>query len=114
MALFRSAVELLRGVRGHPIQGAVSPKVGAAQQIAVSGTTARSAALGSKLVRVTCDVDCFIEFGDATVEATTTDTLIRGGTVEYFTVGSTASVAHVRLAAILASGSGTLHVSPCA
>ena len=75
--------------------------------ISVTGTSARaeipSGAGAEDIIRIACNTDCHIKFGDSTVEATTSDPLFTQG-VEAFKVPDTST--HV--AAIQVSASGTM------
>jgi hypothetical protein len=80
------------------------------QEIAVSTTTARSAALKRDEIQVFCSSDFYIKFGDSTVTCTTTagtgyDKRCLAGHYDFNTGGKT----HV--AVILGSGSGTLYLN---
>lgn len=72
---------------GFPIQTLALQPTNAT--ITVVSTTARAAlpsgAGAEDIVRIACDTDCHIKFGDDTVEATTSDTLFTQG-VEAFKV----------------------------
>lgn len=74
-----------------------------------SSTTSRTA-LGSTQVRLLASVDCFIKFGTSTVEAAVTDCPLAGGVSEYFSMDTTG---YTHVAAITATGTGTLAVTAC-
>src|SRR5210317_281676 len=73
--------------------------------ITVSGTSARGAlpsgASHEDIVRIACNTDCYIKFGDDTVEATTGDALFTQG-VEAFKVPD--GVSHVAALQVSAGG----------
>ncbi len=73
--------------------------------ISISGTTARSAALTTGLIRIYSTVDCFIKFGDSTVTATTSDHFIAGGAIYDLNHKTT------NFAAITSGGTGTIYAS---
>ena len=74
--------------------------------LSISGTTARSAAISTGLIRVTPTTDCFILFGDGTVEATTsTGNFLQAGSVYDL------SYAGTNFAVITSGGTGTVYAS---
>ncbi len=77
------------------------------QVVSTSITSAQSSAFGASttLVRIVSDVACFIKFGSSPT-ATTSDILLPANTVEFWTVDPSTKVA-----AILASGTGSLYVT---
>ena len=79
-------------------------------KLTVSGTTARGAfpsgASHEDIVRIACNTDCHIKFGDDTVEATTNDPLFTQG-VEAFKIPDNAT----HLAAIQVSAGGILTIT---
>lgn len=95
-------------VNGFPIQTLALGST--TNKISVSGTTARvalpSGAGAEDIVRVACNTDCHIKFGDSSVDATTNDALFTAG-VEAFKVPDTAT----HLAAIQVSAAGILTVT---
>jgi len=91
--------------QNYPIVGIGT---GQPQTVSLSTVTARSNTLNSTLgaIRVWSSVNCFIRFGDSTVDATTSDHPLTAEVPEVFeTTGST----HV--AGIVSSGTGTLFIS---
>jgi hypothetical protein len=77
------------------------------QIISLSVVSARtSAALHNETVRLWASVDCFVKFGDETVEAITTDHPLTARTPEDFDMSQ---MTHV--AGIVSSGTGVLFVS---
>jgi hypothetical protein len=85
-----------------------SARLGAAQNIATSTTSAASAAFASTTyqIRVVADVATRIRIGDGTPTAVAADTLLPANIPEYFTTGPSQ-----KIAAILASGTGNLSVT---
>jgi hypothetical protein len=78
--------------------------------LSISASTAR-VALPGKLVRVLTSADCFLKFGDSTVVAAVTDMPFKATSAgEYF---STETTRYTHVAAITASGSGTLTLTAC-
>ena len=84
--------------------------VGTTGKISITGTSARVAlpsGVGHEdVLRLASTTDCYIKFGDSTVEATTSDALFTAG-VELFKVPAAAT--HV--AAIQVSASGVMTVT---
>ena len=82
-------------------------KVVSHEKVSSSATSAQSAAFGGSIffVRIVSDVDCFIEFG-GNPTATVSKIFVPAKDVEYFKVSPGEKVA-----VILASGTGNLHVS---
>lgn len=70
-----------------PAQTAVGKFI-ATQTVALSGSTARSAALSAqtKIVRLHTDAICSFKFGGSTVTAATTDPRMAADNTEYFGV----------------------------
>lgn len=92
---------------GFPIQTLGIP--GPSAKITVAGVSARAALPSGvsheDIVRVACNTDCYIKFGDSTVEATTDDALFTQG-VEAFKVPD--GVSHVAAIQVSAGGIMTL------
>ena len=82
-------------------------KVVSHEKVSASGTSAQSAAFAASIyfVRIVSDEDCFIEFG-SNPTSTTSKIFLPSKDVEYFKVSPGEKVA-----VILASGTGNLHVS---
>ena len=89
-------------------QKAQSSRLGTAQNIATSVTSAASAAFGSETFQVllVADVATRVRIGDSTPTAVTTDTLLPANTLMYCTVTPGQQVA-----AILGTGTGNLSVT---
>jgi len=97
--------ELDKDDQGEPIQGALCPRV--AQKVDLSTTTARcSADFTYKVISFHSDVALYFKLGDSTVEATSSDHHWPAGAIHFVTIRE-----HTRIAAILASGTGTLYIS---
>ena len=100
--------------KGNPIQGALRPIK--AQRVALTNVTERSAEINSKIVKVHCDVACFLQFGGSDIttaeSAGAINTLVKyvyalpAGQVEYFNLGDLQYIA-----GILNTGTGTLEIS---
>lgn len=83
------------------------PQLGAVlAAVSMSGTTARSAALTTGIVRLTPSADCFVKFGSSSVTAATTDHFLVGGMPYDFEYGTSTNVA-----VITSGGTGTLYIS---
>ena len=93
-------------VNGFPIQ---TLALGTTVTLSVAGTTARVAlpagASHEDIVRVACNTDCYIAFGDSTVEATSSDALFTTG-VEAFKVPQ--NTTHIAAIQVSASGNMTI------
>lgn len=94
-------------INGYPIQ---TLALGNTVTLSVAGTSARVAlpagAAHEDIVRVACNTDCHIAFGDSTVEATTSDALFTTG-VEAFKVPQSAT----HIAAIQLSSAGNMTIT---
>lgn len=102
---------------------AVSLKPNGAQTIAVSGTTARNAtAFTTRVITILATHDMYVELGDDSVEATTTtshfikkdiyhDIAIDNNGGQAWDDGRADTYTYTHIAAIMASGSGTLYIS---
>jgi len=79
---------------------------GTKQTVPTSTTTAQSSAFqtGTKVIRVWSDVECFLDGGSNPI-ATTSEVPLSARSVEYFHVNG-----GDKIAVILASGTGTLHI----
>lgn len=88
-----------------------SSRLGAAQSIATSTTSAASTAFGAQTyqIRVCADVATHIRIGDGTPAAVAADTLLPANVPEYFTV-----TPGQRIAAVLGTGTGNLSVTEIA
>lgn len=77
------------------------------QSVAFSGTSAQSDAVGTgvNLVRLTCDQDCYVEFGENPT-ATSASMPLFGGVIEYFGI----KPGH-KIAVIQKTASGTLWIT---
>lgn len=79
-------------------------------KLTVSGTSARGTlpfgASHEDIVRIACNTDCYINFGDSTVEATSTDSLFTAG-VEAFKVPQGAT----HIACIQESAGGVMTIT---
>ncbi|MCC6779770.1 MAG: hypothetical protein IT537_24580 [Hyphomicrobiales bacterium] len=91
--------------------GVESGRLGAAQNIATSTTSAASAAFAANTyqIRVCADVATRIRIGDGTPTAVAADTLVPASLPEYFTV-----TPGQKIAAILGTGTGNLSVTEMA
>ena len=89
-------------------RGIGSARLGAAQNISTSTTSAASAAFGEQTykIRICADVDTRYRVGDGTPTAVATDTFLPAKWVEHVTV-----TPGQKIAAILASGTGNLSVT---
>jgi hypothetical protein len=88
------------------ISGLTVPKLGTVvAPISISGTTARSAAISTGLIRIYASTDCFIKFGDSSVTATTSDHFLLGGSVYDLSYSGT------NFAAITSGSTGTIYAS---
>lgn len=89
----------------NPIQGAMEPKI--ANSFALSTVSSRNANnFQNKIIRIYATVDCFYKLGSSTVVATTVEHFLPAKTIEYLAVGN-----NTRIAAIVASGTGTIYTS---
>lgn len=78
------------------------------QLVSLSVASARSTPLQiGDTYRVWASVDCFIRFGNATVDAATTDVPLSAGQWEPYSVADE----EVYLAAIVSSGTGVLYIT---
>lgn len=105
MAFITQGTELPNDINSKPIQALYPAR---ANNVTVTGTTARSSAVGGmvKVVELTPTVDMFIKMGDSTVNATTSDIFIAAGVVyDFHMKGNT------HIAAIRSSTSGTLYIT---
>lgn len=75
--------------------------------VSLSGTTARSGALGAGMYYVCADVACYFLQGGSSVDATTASNYLPAGAIVAMRV---TSAADGYVAAILASGTGTLFI----
>lgn len=110
------AYEMPQDFNGRTIP-VLSLKNGGAHAISLTTATARNttamapsvdnARKGNIVVALFSDVDCFINMGDNTVEAALTDHFIPAGI--YINLSLLDTQTHI--AAIVASGTGTLHIS---
>jgi hypothetical protein len=93
---------------GRSFLAVESARLGAAQNFATSTTSASSAAFGAQTyqIRIAADVAARYRVGDGTPTAVAADTLLPANWVEYVTV-----TPGQRIAAILASGTGSLSVT---
>lgn len=91
---------------GREVQGAMTPLV--ARKISVTDTTARQALTYScRIVRLVATKNCFVNFGDGTVEAANTDHYMAEGATEYFHL----LIWQTYIAAIRSTENGTLYIS---
>lgn len=88
-----------------------SSRLGAAQNIATSTTSAASAAFGPQTYQIlaVADVAMRIRIGDGTPTAVATDTLLPANFPQYFTV-----TPGQKIATILGTGTGNLSVTEIA
>ena len=85
------------------------PDIQTTVTVSISGTTARTAAaLLPGLYRITSDVNCFIQPGGSTIEATTVKAPLWYKTYDYHAVSATTNN---YIAAITAGETGTLYVT---
>lgn len=70
------------------------------QRVAVSGTSAASAAFGAntRMIRICADTDCYFRFGSAPT-ALTTDLFLAAGTPEYWGVKAGDKIAVIQKSA---------------
>jgi hypothetical protein len=85
-----------------------SSRLGAAQSVSTSTTSAASSAFGAETfqILVVATVDTRIRIGDGTPTAVAADTLLPASTMAYFTV-----TPGQKIAAILGTGTGELSVT---
>jgi hypothetical protein len=83
---------------GVSIQGALRPRVGGGQRLAIGAVSAPSAVLTSaQIVRLVSTVDCHINFGEfATVAALATDMFLTAKMPEYFSVDGYSYIAVIQ------------------
>lgn len=90
---------------GFPVQGALHPDTPNEIIVSISGASARSTVLPCQVVRVWCDTDCHIAFGDVGILALITSLLLKANTPEYFSMGSDTYIAVI-------GTSGSLFITP--
>lgn len=93
------SAELPTDINGHKVQ-TLTPKTNIADDVDASSDRALIpvAATPGEIIRIACNEDCYINFGDVTVTAAATNYLFVAG-VEYFRVPEDAGyVAYVRVA----------------
>lgn len=102
---------LARDDFGGPIQ-ALRPAAGKAQQIAVSGTSARnSVALGAQVVTLYATGPLYFKSGDGAVTATASDHYMAAGERLHIALDNVAALGHTHIAAIAAGADCMLHIS---
>ena len=88
------------------INSVTIPKLGSTvPAVSLSGSTNRSGALSSGVVRLQPTVDCYVKFGNSTVTAATTDHFLFGGGCYDFHYSDS------YIAAITSGATGTLNIS---
>jgi len=91
--------QLQRDSAGFTIQGALHP--GTSHTIALADTSKRnSTAFTARIVRVYCPEDCYINFGTSGVYVTSSNLLLPGGVMEYFSLKSETRIAGMAKASI--------------
>lgn len=108
-----AATLLPRDVNGGMIQ-VMRPTPGEAQVVSVAVATARTSAAfsaGCRAVELRATVAMFVRFGDSTVEAAATDSYLHAGETVIYSLGGTKSIKSTHVAAIRASGDGSLYVN---
>jgi len=93
---------LATDIAGRTVQAVAIPAAGVADTLALSTTTAATAALDGGVYRISSDTDCFL-CSEGTPVATASDMPLAADSVEYFNV-----IDGLKIAGILASGTGTL------
>ncbi len=96
------SANLATDVGGRVIQAVGIPAAGVTATLALSTTTAPTAALSAGVYRLVSDVDCFL-CSEAAPTATAADMPFVADREEYFNV-----IEGMKIAGILASGTGTL------
>ena len=92
---------------GDAIQVLYPDVAGAHQTVGLSVTTARSTAIpAGSVVELNSDVDCFVRFGDGTVDAALDDLPVWAKTPRVYHMYESAYVA-----GIVASGTGKLYIT---
>jgi hypothetical protein len=83
---------------------------GTSQALAVGATSAACTALGTNttIVRLFSTVDCFIKIGASPTAVANTSMFLPGGFIEYYDIPYDSAP---QIAAISASGSGTLYIT---
>lgn len=106
------ATNLPRDSKGNAIQ-ALRPVAGGAQQITVGAASARNGTAfdsNTKVIGIYSTTDCFIELGDVTVAALTTDHFIPANVYFMLSVVNNVTL-QTHIAAIQVAAGGTLYVS---
>lgn len=81
---------------------------GTSQVVSLSTSSAQSSAIDGAWVDVTCSADCFVALGANPTATTTTSRLLSGGQTYRLKLWTTS----LKVAGILASGTGSLYVTP--
>ena len=89
-------------------------KASGAHQISIAATTDRNSsafATGSRVIEIYADVACYFQTGDVTVTASATDHYLPAQQARVYSLGGDKQTQHTHIAAIRASGDGTLYIS---
>ena len=89
-------------------------KASCAHTISITGTTARTSSAfntNTRAIEVYSDTDCYIQTGDNTIEATTSDHFLPAEHSRVYSIGGDRLTQHTHIAAIRKSINGTLYIS---
>lgn len=104
---------LPQDLNDNPIP-ALRMKSGCAHTISVGASSARNASAfdtGTQIISLYADVPTYIAFGDATVTASASDHFLPAGLYYDVSIGGDHSNHYTHIAALQASGAGTLYIS---